>query len=169
MRGLRWRPWAWIGIAVLAWWYYAAPINLAKRIRTAVGEPGESSLVAARVDFSRVNADLSAALQGATNGRLDGETFAQLLRYGWLPQQRRSVPVRARQTRLYQVRYQHLNRFIAIFWDADQEHEVILTLHRESALHRWYVTRVAQFNVCAYDFDCARISIADLPAMNGND
>jgi hypothetical protein len=113
---------------------------------------------------------------------LNGDSFSRLLLFGWLPQQRRkidagkaanesdetnpapgSVPVSAERTRLYHVRYQDLNRVIAIYWDASQIHEVVLTLQRKSVLHRWYVTKVHQFNVCAYDFDCALVSPGDLP------
>lgn len=183
VRGLRWKPWALAGLAALAWWSYSAPIHLAKRLRNAVEEPHEaraSSLIVSRVDFARVNAQLSGDLHSATLGHLSGESFAQLLLYGWLPQQRRkagveassdhtvqegaapvSGPVRARYTRLFRIRYKDLNRFIAIFWDPDQIHEVVLTLQRESVFHRWYVTRVHQFNVCAYDFDCALVSSAE--------
>lgn len=172
LRHLRWKRWALLGIAALAWWSYAAPIHLAKRIRSAVEEPRKtwaSSLISSRVDFAQVNAQLSGDLHGATGGHLSGESFTHLLLYGWLPQQRRSavpgsVPVRAQYTRLFRIRYKELNRFIAIFWDPNQIHEVVLTLQRKSVLHPWHVTKVAQFNVCAYDFDCALIAIADLPS-----
>ncbi len=73
-----------------------------------------------------------------------------------------SVPIRPRHTRLYRIRYKDLNRFIAIYWDPGQIHEVVLTLQRTNVFQRWYVTAVHQFNVCAYDFDCALISSADL-------
>ncbi len=124
---------------------------------------------------------MSGDLHGATQGRLDGESFSQLLLFGWLPQQGRKidvdeaanhtaddnpapgiVPVRAEHTRLYHVRYKDLNRVMAIYWDATQIHEVVLTLERKSVLHRWHVTRVHQFNVCAYDFDCALVLPEDL-------
>ena len=166
----RCRPWAFVGALALAWWCYAAPIQLAKRIRTAVEQSGASdasALITSRVDFARVNAQLSGDLHSATHGRLTGESFAHLLLYGWLPQQRQnsdastSVPGRAGHTRLYRIRYRELNRFIAIYWDPAQIHEVVLTLQRESMLHRWSVTRVHQFNVCAYDFDCALVSEAN--------
>ena len=179
---LHWKPWAALGMAALAWWCYAAPIQLAERIRRSAEEPAhspESSLIASRVDLDRVNGQLSAELRLAANGRLDHRGFAHLLLYGWLPQQKPrnpvdaatspvaqdvltpdSVPVTARHTRLTQVRYKSLNRFIAIFWDADQVHEIVLTLQRTSVLHRWQVTHVTQFNVCAYDFDCAMTPVA---------
>ena len=164
LRALRWKPWVLLGMAALAWWCYAAPIHLTKRIRSSVEELLESdasSLISSRVDFARVNAQLSGDLHSATHGHLNGASFSQLLLYGWLPQQRQnnpapgSVPDRARHTRLYVVRYQDLNRFIAIFWDSSEVHEVVLTLQRRSVFHRWYVTKVTQLNVCAYDFDCA--------------
>lgn len=183
LRDLRWKPWALLGMAALAWWCYTAPIHLAKRIRTAVEEPRQTaaaSLLSSRVDFARVNAQLSGDLHSATHGHLDGESFSHLLLHGWLPQQRHkihveqstnqavaadpapgSVSIRDQHTRLYRIRYKDLNRFIAIYWDPSQIHEVVLTLQRKSVLHRWYVTRVHQFNVCAYDFDCAVISSSD--------
>ena len=147
----------------LAWWCYAAPIHLAKRIRTAVEEPresGASSVIHSRVDFARVNARLSGDLHSATHGHLNGESFSHLLLYGWLPQQRQKTDVeesRAQHTRLYRIRYKDLNRFIAIYWDPSQIHEVVLTLQRKNVFHRWHVTAVHQFNVCTYDFDCALI------------
>lgn len=146
-------------------------------------ESGASSIIASRIDFARVNAQLSGDLHSATNGHLNGASLSHLLLYGWLPRQRQktaadkvtnrtaenepipgSVPLHAQHTRLHVVRYQSLNRFIAIFWDASETHEVVLTLQRESVFHRWYVTKVAQFNVCAYDFDCAQVPIPDLPS-----
>jgi hypothetical protein len=188
LRGLRCKPWALLGMLALAWWCYAAPIHLAKRIRSAVEEPresGASSVIHSRVDFVRVNAQLSGALHSATHGHLNSASFSHLLLYGWLPQQRLkidveksaqhavqdnpalgSVPVRPQHTRLYRIRYRDLNRFIAIYWDPGQIHEVVLTLQRTNVFQRWYVTAVHQFNVCAYDFDCALISIADLHAGN---
>jgi hypothetical protein len=162
LRDLRWRLWVLLGMAALTWWWYAAPIHLVKRIRSHVEEPlesGASSLVSSRVDFARVNARLSGDLHSASRGHLDRDSFSHLLLYGWLPQQRQNAAVE-KKSRLYVVRYQDLNRFIAIFWDASEVHEVVLTLQRKSALHRWYVTAVTQFNVCAYDFDCAEGSIA---------
>ena len=172
LRALRWKPWALPGMVALAWWCYAAPTHLAKQLRSAVDGPREtaaSSLISSRVDFARVNAQLSGDLHSATRGHLDSESFSHLLLHGWLPQQRQktdveqSESIRARHTRLYRIRYQDLNRFIAIYWDHSQIHEVVLTLQRKSVFHRWYVTRVHQFNVCAYDFDCALISSADPP------
>lgn len=163
----RCRPWALLGLVALAWWCYAAPIQLAKRIRAAAEEPresGASSLIASRVDLGRVSTQLSGDLHNATHGRLTGESFSHLLLYGWLPQQRQktdaagSATDRAQHTRLYRIRYQDLNRFIAIYWDPAQIHEVVLTLQRKNVFHRWSVTRVHQFNVCAYDFDCALVS-----------
>jgi hypothetical protein len=161
----RCRPWALLGMIALAWWCYSAPIHLAQRIRSAVEGSRENAAAAllSRVDFVRVNAHLSGDLHTATQGRLDDESFAHLLLYGWLPQQRQNadaagnVPRRAQHTRLYRIRYQDLNRFIAIYWDPGHIHEVVLTLQRKSVLHRWSVTRVRQFNVCAYDFDCALV------------
>ena len=172
LRAVRWKPWALLGMVALAWWCYAAPIHLAKEIRSAVEEPGKtaaSSLIASRVDFARVNAQLSGDLQGATDGHLNGENFSHLLLHGWLPTQRPNTDVeksgRAEHTQLYRIRYRELNRFIAIYWDANQIHEVVLTLQRKSVLHRWYVTRVHQFNVCAYDFDCALTASPDSLSM----
>jgi hypothetical protein len=165
---MRWKPWALLAMAALAWWSYAAPINLTKRIRSSVEqslESGASSLIASRVDFAQVNAQLSGDLHEATDGHLNGESFSHLLLYGWLPQQTKneitpgSASSRAQHTRLYVIRYKDLNRFVAIFWDANEVHEIVLTLQRQSVLHRWYVTKVAQFNVCAYDFDCAQVRL----------
>jgi hypothetical protein len=67
---------------------------------------------------------------------------------------------------LTHIRYKDPNRFIALFWDASEAHEVVLTLQRRSVLHRWYVTRVDQFNVCAFDFDCTQVAVADLSSPN---
>ena len=153
MRAIRWKPWALLGFIALAWWYYAAPVHLAKRIRSAVEESDETaaaSLISSRVDFARVNAQLSGDLHGATDGHLNDESFSHLLLYGWLPQQPLnvdvdSVPSRAQHTRLYRIRYRELNRFIAIYWDPTEVHEVVLTLQRQSPFHRWYVTRVHRF------------------------
>lgn len=167
-RRLRWKLWALLGTLALAWGYYAAPIYLTKRIRNAAAA-GTPPLIASRVDFSRVNARLSGDLRQATGGRLDAESFSHLLLYGWLPQQRQKtpaatpgLPASANQTQLYHIRYKGLNRFIAILWDAHQVHEVVLTLERKSPLHRWHVTKVVQFNTCAYAFDCAQVQIGGL-------
>jgi hypothetical protein len=166
----RWQPWALLGMIALAWWSYAAPIHLAKRIRNAVEKPGGSAasdLISSRIDFAKVNAQLSGDLHSATQGHLDSDSFSQLLLQGWLPQQRQNADVEAsaQHTRLYRIRYKELNRFIAIYWDANQIHEVVLTLQRKSVFHRWHVTRVHQFNVCAYDFDCALVSSPDSLSM----
>lgn len=172
MSAWRWQPWAVVCVLALAWWSYSAPIHLAKQLRSAVEAPREeaaSSLIASRVDFARVNAQLSAELRGASEGRLTGQSFSHLLLLGWLPQQRQmtqvDTSVRAQHTRLYRIRYRALNRFIAIYWDPNQVHEVILTLQRKSVLHPWHVTRVHQVNICAYDFDCALLSGADALSM----
>jgi hypothetical protein len=155
-------------MVAVAWGCYSAPIHLANRLRSAVEQPRESaasSLISSRVDFAKVNAQLSGDLHSATRGQLDYESFSQLLLRGWLPQQRPKADIEAsvpaQHTRLYRIRYQDLNRFIAIYWDPNQIHEVVLTLQRQSVLHRWYVTRVHQFNVCAYDFDCALLPSAE--------
>ena len=170
------KPWAIFGAIALAWWYYAAPIHLAKRIRGAVEEPGGASIIASRVDFERVNARLPEGLRSATPGHLSSESCSHLLLHGWLPQQSRKVggertgpdglTLLEPHTRLTQVRYKDLNRFMAMFWDTTEAHEIVLTLRRKSVLHRWYVTEVNQFNVCAYDFDCAQVAIEDFPAMH---
>jgi hypothetical protein len=162
VRALRWKLWGFVCIALLAWWSYAAPVHLVGRIRSSVENAdaaGASSLIAARVDFAQVNQHLSGDLQSATAGRLDAASFAHLLRYGWLEQQKAKGSIdRTQQTRLYRVRYRELNRFMALYWDPGHVHEVILTLERKSVLQRWYVTGVRQFNVCAYDFDCALVA-----------
>jgi hypothetical protein len=184
-RAVRWAPWALLGIAALGWWFYAAPIQLTKRIRTAVEaplEPGAVSLISSRVDFAQVNARLSGDLHRATQGRLDGESLPHLLLHGWLPQQRRKAvddaagdavghelapatgSIRALHTQLYVVRYKDLNRFMAIFWDASQVHQIVLTLRRDGPFHRWRVAGVNQFNTCAYDFDCATVAVPRFPA-----
>lgn len=164
----RWQPWALLGVLALTWWYYAAPIHLAKELRSAVEMPRDaatSELIAARVDFAKVDAQLSGDLQTATQGHLDSDSFSHLLLLGWLPQQRKQsnidASMRDQHTRLFRIRYREPNRFIAIFWDPGESHEVVLTLQRKSVLHRWYVTRVYQFNVCPYDFDCALVSSPD--------
>jgi hypothetical protein len=162
LRALRWRLWVPLGMAAMTWWWYAAPIHLVNRIRSQVEEPaksGATSLVSSRVDFARVNARLSGDLHSTTRGHLNRASFSHLLLYGWLPQQRQKAAVEEK-SRLYVVRYKDLNRFIAIFWDAGEVHEVVLTLQRKSVLHRWHVTAVTQFNVCAYEFDCAEGAIA---------
>jgi hypothetical protein len=165
-RAVPWRLFSLLGLAALAWWFYAAPANLANRLRSAVEQPGAGvpATVADRVDFAAVNAQLASDLRRAVPAGLDGAGFAHLLLYGWLPQQRANaapaeplapgMSVRSRQTRVYIVRYKALNRAIATFWDPYQIHQVILTLERQSVVQRWRVTRVAQFNTCAYDFDC---------------
>lgn len=168
----RWKRWALPGLFALAWWYYSAPIHLVKDIRSEVDESrnsAASSRMTSRVDFAQVNAQLSGDLHGATRGHLTSENFSHLLLHGWLPQQKQNTNIengpanRAGHTRLYRIRYQDLNRFIAIYWDHAQIHEVVLTLRRQSVFHRWYVVGVHQFNVCAYDFDCALISNATPP------
>lgn len=187
LRASRWKLWTALGTAALAGWFYAAPITLSKSLRSAAEEPRSAdaaSLIAARVDFTRVNAQLSGDLRSATNGHLDSQSFARLLLYGWLPQQKRkaadpgtidradennpteeSAPTPGQQTRLYHIRYKSLNRFMAIYWDATQVHEVVLTLERESPFHRWQVTRVFQFNICPYDFDCTLTPSVDIPTV----
>jgi hypothetical protein len=172
LRIFRWKPWTLLGVAVLAWWYYAAPIRLVERIREAAEEPegpGAPPLFASRIDFDRVNVRLPLDLHGATGGRLNEESFSHLLLYGWLPQQRRRATeralTRARHTQLTAIRYKDLNRFLAIFWDPSQVYQVVLTLRREGPLHRWRVTGVDQLTTCGRDFDCAHVSLEDLPGL----
>ncbi|MCP3732539.1 hypothetical protein M9978_19120 [Sphingomonas sp. MG17] len=164
----RWKLLVFAAALVLGWWAYSAPANVAKRLRASAEAPGGSQRIAARVDFPRVNAQLSGDLQRAARNGLSGQSFAQLLLHGWLPQQRPAkAPLSTASvdhTRLYQVRYKSLNSAMAIFWDARQVHEVILTLERDSPFSRWRVTRVVQFNACAYEFDCATVPLAEIPA-----
>ena len=155
-----------MAVASLSWWFYAAPANVANRLRSAAAhQAAVPSLVSERVDFARVNAQLSGVLRTAVDGRLNEASFLHLLLYGWLPQQRQAAPPDpplplgvsplSRQTRLYLVRYKSLNRVMANFWDAYHFRQVILTLERSSVVHPWKVTKVVQFNICAHDFDCA--------------
>jgi len=162
----RWKPFAFVVLVALAWWFYAAPANVANNLRSAVAQPASAgALVSARVDFARVNPQLSGELRRAVAGRLDSASFAQLLLHGSVPQQRKAaaaplppgVSALSQQTRLYLVRYKTLNRVMANFWDAYHFRQVILTLERRSVFHRWQVTKVVQFNMCAYDFDCASV------------
>lgn len=174
---LRWKPWAMFGAAALAWWFYAAPAIVAKQIRASVAEPPTAdSPVASRVDFARINARLPAFLHEAAGDRLDAKGFSHLLLYGWLPRQRPRVDpakppqpglsARAGQSQLYHVRYRALNRAVAIFWDAYQVHEVVLTLERANMLAPWRVTKVAQISTCAYDLDCPTMPLAELMLKN---
>ena len=167
IRRTRWKPWVLVGIAALAWWCYSAPIHLVGRIRNAVENADASdaaALVAARVDFAQVNEQLSGDLRSAVEGQLDAAAFSHLLRYGWLERQKAKTSIdRSQQTRLYRVRYRGLNHFMALYWDPPHVHEVILTLRRKSVFQRWHVTEVRQFNVCAYDFDCALVADSNGP------
>ena len=161
VRTLNWAAGGFVCIALLAWWFYSAPAHLVGRIRSALDNPeaaGAGSLVAIRVDFTQVNENLSGDLHSATDGHLDAAGFSHLLRYGWIEGQKAKASDLSQQTRLYRVRYRDLNRFMALYWDPGHVHEVILTLERKSVLERWYVTAVRQFNVCAYDFDCALVA-----------
>ena len=167
VRALPWKSGGFVCIALLAWWSYSAPIHLVGRLRSAVGNSDAayaSSIVAARVDFVQVNHELSGNLHSATKGHLDAASFSHLLRYGWLEQQKARGSIdRSQQTRLYRVRYKDLNRFMALYWDPPHVHEVILTLERKNVFQRWHVTAVRQFNVCAYDFDCALVASTGSP------
>lgn len=167
-KGRLWRWIALLGFVVLAWSFYAAPASLANRWHDASEQPGADTtlaLINARVDFAKVHPQLSGELRRATGGRLTAPAFAQLLLYGWLPQQRKivdeplpaGVSARSRQTRIYLVRYKGWNRAMATFWDANHFHQIILTLERENIFGRWQVTKVAQFNICPHDFDCAHV------------
>lgn len=164
-RRVKWKPLALLAALALAWWCYAAPGNVAKRLRAST----ETALLADRIDFASVNAQLSGDLKKAVPGGLNAASFTHLLLYGWLPQQRpktddANVPRSYKHTRIYQVRYKSLNRVLVMFWDINQFHQVALTLERDSVFHRWHVTRVTQYNFCAYEFDCKQIPLADIPA-----
>lgn len=176
-RPSRRRLWRWIALlafVTLAWSFYAAPASLANRLRSASEQRG-SALIDARVDFTKIDPQLSGALRSATGGRLTAPGFAHLLLYGWLPQQRKTaadeplppgVSARSRQTRLYLVRYKTWNRAMATFWDANHFHQIILTLERESVFGRWKVTKVGQFNICGDNFDCVHVPNPQAKAAN---
>lgn len=179
LRNFRWKTLTAMALVALTWWFYAAPANVAKRLRGAVEQAEDGAapaLVSARVDFARVNPALTGDLHSTVNGKLDADSFSHLLLHGWLPQQRPNaaadeplpvgVPAQARQTRIYLVRYRDWNRVIATFWDANHFRQIILTLERSNLFHPWKVTRVAQFNMCPHDFDCAHVLLSDVLPKN---